>query len=60
MLTRYTAIGAVRIDSPRRKAHLSSLAWENPDGSISLIIATRTNLETVPATPLTVVWNGRS
>jgi len=60
MLTRYTDIGAVRIDSPRRKAHLSSLAWENPDGSISLIIATRTNLETVPATPLTVVWNGRS
>ena len=48
--------GAVRIESPRRVKHLRTAAFQNPDGTIVVVLATHTRAETAPATSVVVQW----
>lgn len=52
--------GAVLIESPVRKKHLFTAAFQNPDGEIVLFIAPRWRMDEVPASEVTIHWNGKA
>ena len=58
----YLEPGAVLIESPMRKKHLRTAAFQNPDGEIVLFIASERGLndDEMPASAVTVGWNGKT